>query len=133
MKKRTLSLIVRSMAAILPLTLGTGVVMAQIDGITVISDFGQTTTDASGLASALVFDKAGNLYGVTDYVTPFGNVYRDGTVFEITKKPDGVWSRKVLYNSFSTDPNWYYPGQFSQVVLDEAGNLYGETRYRGSG
>jgi uncharacterized repeat protein (TIGR03803 family) len=120
MKKIALSLIVRSIAAILPLTLAAASAPAQ--GVTVLTDFGRSRTDGYLPASPLVFDHAGNLYGTTSYGGP-ANL---GTVFELTKKPDGVWARKTLY-SFPGGADGALPS--GALVLDAAANLYGTTQY----
>jgi uncharacterized repeat protein (TIGR03803 family) len=119
MKKCAPALVFRSIAAILPLTLAAASAAAQ--GVTVIANFGQTPADANQVDSPLVFDKAGNLYGVTDGSTPFGTGYRWGTIFKMTKKPDGVWTRTVLYNLTGEFDKFAGP-----LVLDASGNLYGE-------
>ena len=69
----------------------------------------------------LVFDAAGNLYGITEGGGPSDG----GTVFELSQGENGTWTEKVL-NFFS------YQGQFGfnpvgGLVLDKAGNLYGIT------
>ena len=92
--KSALSLIVRSIAVILPLTFS--VVSAAAQGVTVIADLGQTKTDGVVPLSPLVFDKAGNLYGATYEGGRFGF----GTVFELTTKSDGIWARKTLHSLY---------------------------------
>jgi uncharacterized repeat protein (TIGR03803 family) len=119
--KHTLSLIVQSIAAILPLTFYSAAVVAQTHELITLTDFGQTPTDGYSPQSPLVFDKAGNLYGVTQYG---GGPYDFGTVFELTKKPDGVWARKTLYK-FTGRADGGNP--IGALVLDAAGNLYGTT------
>ena len=42
----------------------------------------------------LIFDAAGNLYGVTT----FGGQYGNGTVFKVTPNPDGTWTESVLHH-----------------------------------
>jgi uncharacterized repeat protein (TIGR03803 family) len=126
MKKRTLSLIVQSIAAILPLTFSSAAVVAQTHELITLTDFGQTPTDGVYPSSPLVFDKAGNLYGVT----PRGGVSDVGTVFELTKKPDGAWARKTLYR-FAGGSDGAIP--LGALVLDSAGNLYGTTKQGGVG
>jgi uncharacterized repeat protein (TIGR03803 family) len=123
MKKRTLSLIVQSIVAILPLTFYSAAV-AQTDPLVTIADFGGPPYDGWVPDSPLVFDKAGNLYGVTAYGVPSNG----GSVFELTKKPDGVWARKTLHE-FRTVSDGSYPR--GPLVLDAAGNLYGTTQYGG--
>jgi hypothetical protein len=129
MKKRTLSLIVQSTAAILPLTFSGAAVVAQTHQLIVLTDFGQTPTDgwnADNVDSPLVFDKACNLYGVTF----LGGPSNAGTVSELTKKPDGLWARKTLHR-FTGGSDGANPG--SPLVLDAAGNLYGTTEDGGVG
>src|SRR5215469_10252125 len=110
--KRTLSLIVRSIAAILPLTFYSAAVVAQTHELITLTDFGQTpTTDGPGPQSPLVFDKAGNLYGVT----PGGGGFGFGRVFELTQKPDGVWARKTLHRFTGRSDGAYALGP---LVLD---------------
>jgi uncharacterized repeat protein (TIGR03803 family) len=125
MKKNVLALVLRSLAAILPLTLAAASAAAQ--GVTVIADFGQTPTDSFYLGSPLVFDKAGNLYGTTLY----GGPANYGTVFELTQKPDGGWARKTLYRFPQGAADGATPS--SALVLDAAGNLYGTTSNGGIG
>lgn len=65
----------------------------------------------------LVFDKAGNFYGVTEG----GGSQGSGTVFELTRSK-GTWNENVLYNftggSDGGDPSF-------GLTFDPAGNLYG--------
>jgi uncharacterized repeat protein (TIGR03803 family) len=74
--------------------------------------------DGANPFAGLVLDGAGNLYGTATG----GGVFGYGTVFELTPKPGGVWTERVLhtFKSFARSP---YPG----VILDAAGNLYGAT------
>ncbi len=75
--------------------------------------------------AGLIFDKAGNLYGTTE----FGGTSNQGTVFEITPNSNGSWTESILYNfTGSTDGGQPYGG----LVLDAAGNLYGTTNIGGS-
>jgi len=83
-------------------------------------------SDGSGPDAALVFDKAGNLYGTTGGGGTFGN----GTVFELTPNSRGPWTETVLY-SFTGGTDGSGPG--ATLILDDAGNLYGTTQYGGSG
>ena len=64
----------------------------------------------------LIFDQAGNLYGVA----LLGGSTGGGTVFELTPQ-GGTWTESVIYNFQSNDQP--VPG----VVFDKAGNLYGAT------
>jgi len=70
----------------------------------------------------LNFDKAGNLYGITDG----GGSANHGTVFELVRPAtrSGTWTEKVLY-AFQGIPDGAAP--YSGVIIDTAGNLYGTT------
>jgi len=75
--------------------------------------------------AGLVFDKAGNLYGTTE----FGGTNSQGTVFEITPNSSGGWTESVLYNFTGGDDG----GQpYGSLVFDSSGNLYGTTNFGGS-
>ncbi|MGP0096238.1 MAG: choice-of-anchor tandem repeat GloVer-containing protein [Terriglobales bacterium] len=76
--------------------------------------------------AGVIFDPAGNLYGVTQY----GGAYNQGTVFELTPSPGGTWTETVLY-SFGGVPDGSEP-QYN-LVMDGAGNLYGATSLGGPG
>jgi len=39
-------------------------------------------------------DRAGNLYGTTEY----GGAFNSGIVFELSLNLDGTWTEQVLYN-----------------------------------
>jgi uncharacterized repeat protein (TIGR03803 family) len=68
----------------------------------------------------LIFDAAGNLYGTTGGGGPadFG-----GTVYELSPRPGGAWSIKVLA-AFSGINQYTADGP---VLRDASGNLYGTT------
>ena len=73
----------------------------------------------------LVFDKAGNLYGVTA-AGGTGNCYTGcGTVYKLTPS-SGSWNLSAIYDFQGTTDGANPAG----VVLDDAGNLYG-TAYGG--
>lgn len=75
--------------------------------------------------AGLVSDKAGNLYGTTE----FGGTYNQGTVFEITPNSNGSWAESILYN-FTGSEDGAQP--YSSLVFDSSGNLYGTTNFGGS-
>lgn len=81
--------------------------------------------DGSEPYSDLVFDKAGNLYGAN-----VGGPNSCGAIYQLT--PSGTrWSFSVIYN--------FACGQYNDeiapqgLMFDASGNLYGITRYGGSG
>jgi len=75
--------------------------------------------------AGLIFDKAGNLYGTTE----FGGTNSQGTVFEITPNSNGTWTQNVLYN-FTGSADGGQP--YASLVFDTAGSLYGTTMFGGS-
>jgi uncharacterized repeat protein (TIGR03803 family) len=74
---------------------------------------------------ALVLDAAGNLYGTTF----FGGAYNQGSVFELSSRGDGSWTKTDLH-SFAGYPDGSGPA--TGVIFDSAGNLYGTTFYGGA-
>lgn len=75
-------------------------------------------------SSTVIFDPAGNMYGVTQYHGPSGG----GTVYELTPSGSG-WMEKTLHN--------FGAGEAGQpngtLVFDSAGNLYGNAPFGGTG
>jgi uncharacterized repeat protein (TIGR03803 family) len=81
--------------------------------------------DGADPQAEVVFDKNGNLYGVTSYGGSGGpNCFGSpcGTVFQLTPTPTGPWTHTVLYSlNGGTDSG--YPER--SLTLDAAGNLFG--------
>ena len=69
----------------------------------------------------LIFDQAGNLYGID-----FGNGGQGlfGNVFKLRPNADGSWTEERLHN-FTGGKDGADPG--AGVIFDAAGNLYGTT------
>ena len=74
-------------------------------------------TDGQNPDAGLVFDPAGNLYGVTTAGGQTGN----GTVYQLTPSGSG-WTASVLY-AFQGGTDGSAPS--ASLVRDQAGNLYG--------
>jgi uncharacterized repeat protein (TIGR03803 family) len=66
----------------------------------------------------LIFDSAGNLYGMTEV----GGAAALGNVYELSPS-SGSWSETVLYAFQSNGVDPQYPA--AGLVMDSAGNLYG--------
>jgi uncharacterized repeat protein (TIGR03803 family) len=75
----------------------------------------------------LIIDTAGNLYGTTSS----GGGYGQGTVFELSPKAGGGWTQKILH-SFGNGNDGQSPWG-GRLLMDASGNLYGTTRYGGTG
>jgi len=81
--------------------------------------------------SVLILDKAGNLYGTTEYVGPGQTCSVScGTVFELIHR-NGQWTEKVLHTFNNNGKDGIAPR--AGVIFDNAGNLYGTTNYGGTG
>jgi|SRR5580692_1037116 uncharacterized repeat protein (TIGR03803 family) len=83
----------------------------------------------------LVFDRAGNIYGATQYGGGYGSCnapfYQHcGTVFEVSppKVKGGKWTEKVLY-SFKSGQDGANPN--GGLVFDRKGAIYGTTIFGG--
>ncbi len=92
-------------------------------------------SDGGNPVGGVIFDKAGNLYGTTEYggSTSRGGSCTDGgcgVVFELSPLKNGSWAESVLYN-FSAADDGYFP--VAGLAFDDAGNLYGTTSAGGSG
>jgi len=80
---------------------------------------------ASEPVGGLVFDKAGNIYGVS----LVGGTHGFGTVFELTQNSSGQWTSQTIYSFSGSDGAKPQAG----LTIDAAGNLYGTTELGGSG
>ena len=95
----------------------------------------QGGTDGSLPAGGVIFDKAGNLYGVTIYggstACPPGWC---GTIYELSppQQKGGAWTETVLYVFKGHNQN-DGSSPSGSLIADSAGNLYGVTGYGGSG
>ncbi len=101
----------------------------------VLHNFNNNGRDGIGPVSALIFDKAGNLYGTTQYgdtgICTFSSTPGCGTVFELSPKKGGGWAEKILHNFVDDGVDGTAPQ--AGLILDAAGNLYGTTANGGSG
>ena len=84
-------------------------------------------SEGRGPASGVIFDKHGNLYGVT---IAGGNPCTGqpagcGTVYKLTPQPDGSWVHTVLYSLSEKDGTIQ---QKAGLTFDPDGNLYGFTQ-----
>ncbi|MFY9675369.1 MAG: choice-of-anchor tandem repeat GloVer-containing protein [Terriglobales bacterium] len=84
--------------------------------------------------SGVIFDAAGNLYGMTAFggnptcpTFPFSC----GIVFELMPQPDGSWKEEILHSFSNARHDGYNPWS-AGLVFDAIGNLYGTTSAGGS-
>src|ERR1700691_981114 len=90
-------------------------------------------SDGSNPLSALVQDKAGNLYGTTltgggyPNCSPFGESC--GVVFQLVPKSGGGFTENVIY-TFTGEAGGGY--SYNGLVIDDKGNLYGATDLGGT-
>jgi uncharacterized repeat protein (TIGR03803 family) len=78
-----------------------------------------TSTADGTCPTGLVFDAAGNLYGVTEG----GGIYNYGTAFELVPAAGGTWTKTILH-SFSDGADGSSP---TSLTLAATGDLYGTT------
>jgi|SRR5208282_1140407 len=92
---------------------------------TVLHAFTRGADGAYPLASPVIFDGQGNLYGTAAE----GGANGFGVVFELS--PAGkIWNETVLYD-FASGAGGVYP--FNGLIMDPAGNLYGTDNVYQSG
>ena len=81
-----------------------------------------------------VFDKNGNLWGVTTYggisQKPCATDEGCGVVFEMTPDGDGTWTYNVIHQFASSSSDGQLPE--GGLVADAAGNFYGATEVGGA-
>src|SRR5580693_8172995 len=91
----------------------------------------QGGNDGQSPAGGVVFDKAGNLYGVTNEGGSTCPSPGCGTVFQLAPPTQkvGRWTETILYGFNGNDGSIPVGG----AIIDGNGNLYGTTAYGGSG
>jgi len=87
-------------------------------------------SDGGGPEGRLIFDRKGNLDGVTEFGGSGGGL--GGTVFQLTPH-GGSWTEAVLYNFCTQSTCTDGTGPLTGVILDGKGNLYGTTSLGGNG
>ena len=98
---------------------------AQAQTQKVLYSFAGGSDGAQPFQAGVVFDMAGNLYGVTQS----GGAYNQGTVFKLTPSPDGTWTETVLY-SFTGGSDGSLPQ--GGLATDGLVYLYGTTAFGGT-
>jgi uncharacterized repeat protein (TIGR03803 family) len=91
-------------------------------------------TDGNEPGGTLIFDPAGNLYGITLYGGGTGGCYFTGdcgVVFKLTHNSDGSWTESVLHVFTGEGGDGANPQ--GALTFDNAGNLYGTTAWGGGG
>src|ERR1700677_768010 len=95
----------------------------------------QGSPDGSFPGGGVVFDKAGNLYGVTEEGGS-GSCppAQCGIVYQLSPpaQKGGPWSETVLY-VFKVEPYGDGSSPAGTLLIDSSGNLYGATGYGGTG
>jgi uncharacterized repeat protein (TIGR03803 family) len=89
----------------------------------VLHSFKEDGSDGGYPEGTMIFDSAGNLYGITDS----GGSDYEGTAFELSPAAGGKWTEKILWN-FGVSGGFPAAG----MIFDASGNLYGTTASGGS-
>lgn len=89
-----------------------------------LHNFNHNGKDGFYPSGGLIFDAAGNLYGIT----AGGGAYGYGTVFKLAPGTGGKWTESLLH-SFN---NANGAGPQTGLIFDTVGNLYGTTLYGGA-
>ena len=96
---------------------------------TILHNF-QQGKNGEGPGGGVVFDKAGNLYGVTADGGLFGVcAVGCGVVFKLSPRSDGTWQYSVLHRFTGKDG----ANPAASLILDDKGNLYGTATQGGAG
>lgn len=90
----------------------------------VVHNFNASNNGATDPGSGVIFDPAGNMYGITEG----GGLHLLGTVYELSPAADGSWSGKILH-AFGAEGDGAEPA--SPLTMDASGNLYGTTLFGG--
>jgi uncharacterized repeat protein (TIGR03803 family) len=93
-------------------------------GLNVLWDFGGTN-DGWGPGGAVVFDKAGNLFGTT----PDGGSHSVGTVYELSRR-NGSWHEHVIH-AFTGGADGGV-GSLGALWVDGSDNIFGVTEIGGT-
>jgi len=119
----------RPVAVIVPLLM-LFAITASAQTFTVLHNFGGS--DGRYPTSTLVFDRAGNLYGTTEYGGT-GNSGGDGVVFQLKPGNSGRWVFNPihLFTGNRGTGDGANPLDYGGLVFDSAGNLYGSTTILG--
>jgi uncharacterized repeat protein (TIGR03803 family) len=100
----------------------------------VLYNFGPYPQSGDGFVanSALVFDKAGNMYGTTNEGGADSSCFNGcGTVFELSPVGAGAWTEKVIHTFQADGIDGELP--VGGVAIDDHGTLYGTTQNGGTG
>lgn len=86
--------------------------------------------DGFGPNSTPVFDKDGNIYGITNEGGVPGCFEGCGTVYELSPTGGGNWTEKLIHTFQSNAEDGELPT--GGLLIDGAGNLYGTTQNGGT-
>jgi uncharacterized repeat protein (TIGR03803 family) len=92
----------------------------------ILHSFIKNGEDGQEPYAGVVLDASGNLYGTT----VGGGAYGYGTVFEMSPKPGGGWTERILHSFHSNSEDAENP--YASLALDAAGDLYGTTFWGGA-
>jgi uncharacterized repeat protein (TIGR03803 family) len=87
----------------------------------VLHAFNRDGTDGTQLVAGVIFDDAGNIYGMTSQ----GGSADGGVAFELTPGPGGVWTETLLHTFLNNGVDGF--DSLGGLIFDASGDLYGTT------
>jgi uncharacterized repeat protein (TIGR03803 family) len=99
----------------------------------VLHSFDNNGKDGYYPIAGLILDQAENLYGTTSEggaVSVCVTLGGCGTVFELIRGKNGMWSEKILHNFELNDKDGNIP--YTGLIFGKTGNLYGTTSSGGT-
>ena len=93
---------------------------------TILYNFNDVLGDGNNPAGNLLFDSAGNLYGVT----LIGGTSGGGTAFELSPTTTGSWTETILHDFSNQGTDGYNPN--AGLIFSTSGSIFGTTGEGGS-
>jgi uncharacterized repeat protein (TIGR03803 family) len=97
---------------------------------TIVHSFSNNGIDGMNPVAGVALDKAGNLYGTTNYGGPnycgtsYQGPYNCGVVYELSPRVGGGWSEKLVH-AFTNNGKDAVNPYAARLAIDSKGNLYG--------
>ena len=122
---------VRAVQAILLLLAVSAAPMANAQTYTILHDF-NGCPDGNLPTSTLIFDRAGNLYGTTEYGGRTCNGYDDGVAFQLKHTESGwIFNPLHWFRAGAGGDDGAFPVDYGGLTIGPDGTIYGSTNEGG--